>query len=223
MAVGTAVALGLMGASALAKTGQGLVEAQGLMSEEEKRRLQLLKGMRARGELGLADRQRAGMEAQEVVQRGAALRDLAANPPSPLAATSREVLAASLGQQNAVASARQQAARDINEADRLAAEAQQKEIQALSTQEAEQKAARRTALLGGVVDSADLASKALMADAQKKEELAKAAAELKNKLESEQRIFETLSGKPGSFAPLPGYTGTLPVGSWFANPSPFWK
>ena len=222
MPVGTAVALGLMGASALAKTGAGLVEAQGMMSEEDKRRLALLKGMRARGDLGLADRQRAGMEAQEVVQRGAALRDMAPMP-NPLVATSREVLAASLGQQNAVASARQQAARDINEADRLAAEAQQTEIQALSTQEAEQKAARRAALLGGVVDSADLASKALMADVQKKEELAKAAAELKTKIESEQRIFETLSGGSGSFAPMPGYTGTLPIGAWVANPSPFWK
>jgi hypothetical protein len=211
-----------MGASALAKTGAGLVEAQGMMSEEDKRRLALLKGMRARGDLGLADRQRAGMEAQEVVQRGAALRDMAPMP-NPLVATSREVLAASLGQQNAVASARQQAARDINEADRLAAEAQQTEIQALSTQEAEQKAARRAALLGGVVDSADLASKALMADVQKKEELAKAAAELKTKIESEQRIFETLSGGSGSFAPMPGYTGTLPIGAWVANPSPFWK
>lgn len=220
MPVGTAVALGLMGASALAKTGAGLASAQGMMSEEEKRRLALLQGMRARGDLGLADRQRAGMESQSVVQRGAALRDMAA-APTPLASSSREVLAQALGQQNAVAMARQQAARDINEADRLAAEAQQAEIQALSAKEAEQKAARRQALLGGVADTAGLASQTLMEDAAKKEKLATEAAALKAKLEADQRVFAALAGNPA--APLPGYKGSLPVSTWFASPSSFWR
>lgn len=195
--------------------------ARAAFSDEDARRLELLKQRRAQGDLGLSENQRGLIEAGVQVQRGAALRDLQAMP-SPMAPGTREAFLGALGTQNALMEARQASVRDIAKLDMEAAQAQREEISTLAGAKAKAEAARKSALLsalGGtaeVVGATGAAVATSIADKRAKE------AEDRAGVEAELAIIRQLRATMGQQAPV----AAGPLGSYqgfFMNPSPTWR
>lgn len=223
MPVGAAIALGALGAGALTRAVGGAIQAKGLYSDEDERRRSELEQRRREGSLGLSGSERAAMEARSTVQQGAALRDAQAQAVQ-IPVSSRELFLQSLGSQTAIAEARQAAARDVNEADRLEAEAQRAELSALSAKQAQSKAGVRSALLGGVADAASIGGTFAMGQFERQQEAELEAAAAKRRLEGELSIAQAgASLYGGSVKPMSGYSGRYGLGNFYSNAPAAWR
>jgi hypothetical protein len=151
MAIGTLLGLAA-GAKALGSVAQGagtIAQARQAFSAEDRKRLEELEEMEARGELGLAEGEREGLRAEATAQRGAilrsqesrALREAAAAPT----VTGRDVFLREQVAQQEAAQLEESAREMETEADRAAKAAQRAEVAAL-----EGRAMRRAGIAGGV-------------------------------------------------------------------------
>jgi len=222
MPVGTAVALGLAGASILGKTIAARQAAKGIFTEEDASRLAELQRLRSQDQLGLSAAERGRMEAGQVVARGAALRDLEPLRAAGPGVTAREAFMGGLATTETLAAARQAGARDIAEADRLAVQAQRAELSKLAGLQEQEKVAKRQALLAGLTGAADLGSAALTASIDKREKAMQDALAEKAKLQAEldvsRQLQRTLQAQPASpVSPLGTY------GSFLTNPTSTWR
>jgi hypothetical protein len=152
MAIGTLLGLAA-GAKALGSVAQGagtIAQARQAFSAEDRKRLEELEEMEARGELGLAEGEREGLRGEATAQRGAilrsqesrALREAAAAPT----VTGRDVFLREQVAQQEAAQLEESAREMETEADRAAKAAQRAEVAALK----EGRAMRRAGVAGGV-------------------------------------------------------------------------
>jgi hypothetical protein len=195
--------------------------ARAAFSDEDARRLEELKRLRAGGGLGLTGAQRGQAEAAAQVQRGAALRDLQAMPV-PMAPGNREAFLGALGTQNALMEARQASARDIAKMDLEAAQAQREEISTLAGAQSKSEAARKSAFLGALGGSAEVVGATVAGVASSIAEKRAKEAEDKAGVEAELAIIRELRKNLGQQAPIA--TGALGnYSGFFSNPSPTFR
>lgn len=152
MAIGTLLGLAA-GAKALSNVAQGagtIAQARQAFSAEDRKRLEELEEMEARGELGLAEGEREGLRGEATAQRGAilrsqesrALREAAAAPT----VTGRDVFLREQVAQQEAAQLEESAREMETEADRAAKDAQRAEVASLK----EGRAMRRAGVAQGV-------------------------------------------------------------------------
>ena len=200
-------------------------QAKGMFSDEDARRLEALKRRRAQGELGLTGALRVPVtcsqrSATALVQRGAALRDMQALPMGA-GAGNREMFLKGLGQQDAIAQARQASARDIQAMDVAAAEAQRQELSQLASLKSQSEAGRKAAFIQALGGAAEVAGQAVTAQAIRKDDLMQKAAAERAAVDAELGIAKelrtSLTQPPMAEGPLGTYSPFL------VNPSSTWR
>jgi len=189
MAIGTlaAIGAGLGVAGGLARGIGGAVASRRSFSDEEERRLQQLVRQRAMGRLGLTAAQEGeirsdlgGSVAQaQAGAEQAALRGLAGRPEGAgPSAGARDVFLARMAGQQRTAEAQREVEREVQRADRVAADAQREELRALAAQRARARAGAVEALTGGIAQAAAAGGEVALQRATAMENIALREAEL---------------------------------------------
>jgi len=175
MPIGTMAALGIASAGlGLAKGVGGAIAAKKSFSPEMEERMRELERMRKSGQLGLSEADRQGLEASLATQRGAGLRQaqtISEQQRQAAGGSGRELFLAEVAQADAEQQARVAGAEIIGAQETAAKQAQQQELAALTSQQAQAKAGMWSALTGGIVEGGQAAVEIGLTDEAQEQEL----------------------------------------------------
>lgn len=160
MPIGTIAALGLAsGGLGVAKGIGEAVAAKRSFSDEDERRRRELARLRASGELGLSENERAQLEGELTSARGAGLRQAEvlgaqARQTAQDTGAGRDLFLAEMAAAEAQQQSRAEGAKILNDANQAALARQTQELQALEARKAAAQAGVVSALTGGIVGGA---------------------------------------------------------------------
>ena len=160
MPVGMATLAAISAGLGVAKGVGGAIAAKKSFSPEMEERMRELELLRESGQMGMSEADRQGLEASLMTQRSAGLRQaqtIGEQQRQAAGGSGRELFLAEVAQADAEQQARVAGAEIIGAQETAAQQAQQQELAALTSQQAQAKAAAISALTGGVVEGGQAA------------------------------------------------------------------